>query len=176
MKKFLFFIICMAFMQQAMAQGKWTFTPSAGINFSNLYGDEYESKTRIGLNIGIESQYRLSSKFGLSAGLRYTEYGCRRNDDSKTLAYLAMPVLGNLNLWKGLTIKCGLQPDLLISNNLISHHSNKADLDIPIGISYEYQHIVFDIRYNLGLLRVDKTYPGNDLRNRNLGILIGYCF
>lgn len=35
--------------------------------------------------------------------------------------------------------------------------AKKVDISIPIGVSYEYQNVILDARYNLGLSKVDKV-------------------
>ena len=47
------------------------------------------------------------------------------------------------------------------------------DLSIPVGLSYEYQNIVFDARYNIG---VTKIADGVDHYNNVIQITVGYKF
>ena len=51
---------------------------------------------------------------------------------------------------------------------------NKFDLAIPVGISYEYQNVVLDARYNWGLLKVENIGPA--YYNRVFEVTLGYKF
>ena len=84
-------------------------------------------------------------------------------------------------------MKAGLQPALLLNANVaykqngdkhdtkMTSHFNKFDLSIPIGISFEFSHVVIDARYLLGLTKVNKE--GNKTcRNSVIMITTGYKF
>ena len=47
------------------------------------------------------------------------------------------------------------------------------DLAIPVGLSYQYQNIVLDARYNWG---VTKITDGADSKNSVFQITLGYKF
>ena len=57
----------------------------------------------------------------------------------------------------------------------LSKQFNKVDLAIPLGVSYEFSNIVFDVRYNLGLINVMKDDPENS-KNRLWQFTVGYKF
>lgn len=48
-----------------------------------------------------------------------------------------------------------------------------VDLSIPVGLSYEYQGIVLDARYNIG---VTKIADNVDHYNNVIQITVGYKF
>lgn len=72
----------------------------------------------------------------------------------------------------GISAKIGIQPEFRVSNK---HDAilNKVNCSIPIGLSYEYHNIAFDIRYNLGLTHVYKNMTDN-ARNSTLMFTLGY--
>src|SRR5574344_1824562 len=72
----------------------------------------------------------------------------------------------------GIFAKIGIQPEFRVSNK---HDAilNKVNCSIPIGLSYEYHNIAFDIRYNLGLTHVYKNMTDN-ARNSTLMFTLGY--
>ena len=72
----------------------------------------------------------------------------------------------------GISAKIGVQPEFRVSNK---HDAilNKVNCSIPIGLSYEYHNIAFDIRYNLGLTHVYKNMTDN-ARNSTLMFTLGY--
>ena len=47
------------------------------------------------------------------------------------------------------------------------------DLAIPVGVSYQYQNIVLDARYNWG---VTKVFDDGDSKNSVFQITLGYKF
>jgi len=49
------------------------------------------------------------------------------------------------------------------------------DLSIPLGISYEYEKAVFDLRYNLGVTKVNKE-GDNSSKNSVIQFTVGYKF
>ena len=57
----------------------------------------------------------------------------------------------------------------------LSKQFNKVDLAIPLGISYEYSHVVLDVRYNLGLINIMKDDPENS-KNSVWQFTLGYKF
>ena len=106
--------------------------------------------------------------------------------------YTAIPITVNYYLIEGLAIKAGIQPalrvktrfkmgsekldlddylDLLFTNKEVT--LNKFDLSIPVGLSYEYNRVTLDARYNLGLT---KLYSGIDDSSRNsvITVTLGY--
>ena len=117
-----------------------------------------------------------------------------------TMHYINLPILLNGYLTEGLAIKAGLQLGYLVKardyihekwgnieeGNLyvdkgetvfdedVTSNFNRMDLSIPIGISYEYNHIVLDLRYNLGLTKVYKNTPDKQGRHQVLTFTLGY--
>ena len=61
--------------------------------------------------------------------------------------------------------------DLLFTNKEVT--LNKFDLSIPVGLSYEYNRVTLDARYNIGLT---KLYSGIDDSSRNsvITVTLGY--
>lgn len=125
------------------------------------------------------------------------------NDKLKiNLNCITMPILANVYIWKGLAVKAGLQPELAISKktggdvtisyqgqSLSAVHSDvKAiksfSLSVPVGVSYEYNNIVADLRYNIGVTDLrkdgDAGLIGNNSsstsKNRTLLFTVGYKF
>ena len=91
--------------------------------------------------------------------------------------YLQIPIMMHTFLTDGLSVNIGIQPAMLIaaqnSNKLINDSKEKEEgittvsgnvknifktfeFSIPLGVSYEYRNILFDLRYQLGLTGVYK--------------------
>lgn len=53
---------------------------------------------------------------------------------------------------------------------------NKLDVGIPVGLSYEFGHVVLDVRYVFGLLNMNKVDLEGHLRNSAFSATVGYKF
>lgn len=106
--------------------------------------------------------------------------------------YATIPITLNYYLIEGLAIKAGVQPAFRVKTRLNTGDEkldldktldflfpnqdvtlNKFDLSIPVGFSYEYNHITFDARYNFGLIKLFKGIDGSS-RNRVITLTLGY--
>ncbi len=103
------------------------------------------------------------------------------------LDYVQVPLMFNQYVTEGLAVKVGVQMGFLTNakvsytlnlvsfdkeGNVVSEKNkpvntdikktlNTMDISIPIGVSYEYQNVILDLRYNLGLIKIykDKDMP-----------------
>ena len=135
MKKMMMIAAMMVATLSANAQnevGQISIKPTVGLNFASMtkYDD---SKTRTGLNIGLEAEYGVAQNFSVTAGLFYSQQGVKFNDinldvdwfDLNTgelggysfkgkvtykLDYLNIPIIAQYYVAKGFAIKAGIQP------------------------------------------------------------------
>ena len=115
-------------------------------------------------------------------------------------SYVRVPLTVNFYLLKGFAIKSGVQFGFLTSAKLKATEEQdisgggkkkteydkdckdsfkKFDLSIPVGLSYEFKvPIVIDLRYNIGLTKVNKESNHNlkDSRNLVCDLTVGYKF
>ena len=116
-------------------------------------------------------------------------------------SYLNVPVTANIYVWKGLALRTGVQMGFLTSAKTKATIAGSAseggtnykekiemdqsckdefknfDISIPVGVSYEFNnHLVVDMRYNIGVTKVNKnsTADEKDSRNGVLALTIGY--
>ena len=106
--------------------------------------------------------------------------------------FATVPITFNYYLVEGLAIKAGVQPSFRVKTKLKADDRkmdldealnfifgdqevtlNKFDLSIPVGFSYEYKKVVFDARYNFGLIKLFKGID-NSSRNRVISLTLGY--
>lgn len=227
-------VICMTQTQIVLAQntGKWSLTPKVGLTNGHWVGDHaaYESN-RLGWTAGVDAENKINERLSLSFGLLYSQIGSTDDingevyessfiniednknysysytftNERKNLGYFQIPILANLYLTKGLSIKAGLQFNLLTRAKVKYHverfdqivnedgsinklelqnedetmgifsDCSKADISVPVGISYELKNIVLDARYNFGLTRIMRHNPDR-YYNRYLSITLGYKF
>ena len=169
------------------AVGQITIQPKVGLNIANVT-DADDADARIGLAAGAEFEYGVTDMIGVSAGLIYSMQGAKEKvegvDVTMKLDYLNVPILANVYVAPGLAVKLGIQPSFKLSAKMkgeVSGGSVEADLDdvkgfdlaIPVGVSYQYQNIVLDARYNWG---VTKIMDDVDSKNSVFQITLGYKF
>lgn len=171
------------------AVGQITIQPKVGLNIANVT-DADDVDARIGLAAGAEFEYGVTDMIGVSAGLVYSMQGYKFSegnvDTTVKLDYLNVPILANVYVAPGLAVKLGVQPGFKLSSKTKIEGSGVSiegesdddgvkgfDLAIPVGVSYQYQNIVLDARYNWG---VTKVYDGGDSKNSVFQITLGYKF
>lgn len=114
------------------------------------------------------------------------------------LGYVNVPITANYYLFKGFAVKAGVQFGFLTSaktKGTLTTEYNGAksstdldskdfkdeckslDISIPVGISYEFNvPVVIDLRYNIGLTKVNKeSIDGHkDFKNNVIQLTVGY--
>jgi hypothetical protein len=117
------------------------------------------------------------------------------------LHYVSVPLMAHIYVARGLSVNGGVQASFLVDNNMYSDATKvtigkdgsytytglantinkendlvkKFELSIPVGISYEYENVVIDVRYQLGLTRIQSaTRPRQ--QNREVVLSRGYKF
>lgn len=195
MKKLLMMLVMAAVAMTASAQntlrdkGSFTLQPKAGVGIGTIAGSwttigGEKDKARIGFVAGLEGEYYAADWFGLAVGLNYAQQGFKfeAEDYKETtkLDYLNVPIVGNFYVAKGLALKTGFQFGFLMNAKLDSQDikdlCNKVNFAIPIGVSYEIENVVLDLRYNLGLNKTNKADNGNKARTDLIQITLGYKF
>ena len=142
---------------------------------------------KAGFAAGAELQYQASDNLGVAVGALYSVQGFKgkdieidtpivdgtiQNDYKWNPGYINVPITLNYYPVAGLALKAGLQPGFLVNKDDMDD-AKTVDLSIPVGLSYEYQGIVFDARYNIG---VTKIADNVDHYNNVIQITVGYKF
>ena len=167
--------------------------PMAGGTVTTLTGDVPDDlKMKIGFAAGAELGYQFNDLFALTAGAIYTQQGGKVSlegtEDSNgekynySLDYLNVPILANVYVAPGLALKAGAQFGFLMrakkGEDDIKDFYEKSDFSIPIGLSYEIDEAVIDLRYNLGISNISKSGIANivapKVRNSVIMLNIGY--
>lgn len=176
--------------------GTFSVAPKAGIVIGTSNGDG--TKAKVGFIGGVEAGYQIAEPFAVTLGVNYAQYGNKiENSDVKyNMNYLTVPVLFNYYPVKGLAIKTGLELGFKASAKL-SDGEDDVDIDdffqvmgadvktksvimsIPVGASYEYNNVILDARYNIGVTR---AFSGSilgteaDAKLSQFVITLGYKF
>lgn len=190
MKKILLMAVVMlasvaSYAQQAV--GTFTLLPKIGMNVASLTKCD-GCDPRIGLAAGVEAEYQATDIFSVSAGLIYSMQGNKAKEEGVTLTtkldYINIPILANVYVTKGLAVKLGVQPAFNVSDKqklsggkasveAEDFGAESFDFSIPVGLSYEYNNVVFDARYNFGVTNIA---DGGDSKNSVFQFTLGYKF
>ena len=144
--------------------GTVTIQPKVGISVATLTdGDDVDP--RIGLVAGAEFEYQATDIFSISAGALYSMQGAKTDGMTVKMDYINIPILANVYVVKGLAVKLGIQPGFNVNSEAsikgsgysvegkLSDYTKTFDFSIPVGVSYEFNNIVLDARYNWGLTK-----------------------
>lgn len=191
MKKLFLAVVAMMVSAATFAQnevGQLTIQPKVGVNIANIT-DADDADPRIGLAAGAEFEYGLTDNIGLSAGVLYSMQGFKTTEEgvdcTLKLDYLNVPILANFYVAKGFAVKLGVQPGFKLSSKAkfkgsggskeveVEDGVKSVDLSIPVGLSYQYQNIVFDARYNWGVTNIVED---SDSKHSVFQITVGYKF
>ena len=109
--------------------------------------------------------------------------------------YINLPVVAACKVTDNLSVKVGLQPGFLVNDKVkinangvtaevgledsykaagMNVSLNKFDLSIPVGISYDFDNIQVDLRYNAGLTKILSAPNGEGTKNSVVQITVGY--
>ena len=168
MKKILLSLAVSLVALVSMAQngaGNNSIKPMVGMTLSSLFGQNSNNvDSRIGFAAGAEFEHQFNRVFALSAGIMYQQQGTKVKDEEQNkyntrLDYVNVPILANFYVWKGLSVKAGLQPGFMVHSSLTrpddyaefdEKDCNKFDLQVVGGIGYEIKHFVVEFRASYG--------------------------
>ncbi|MGL4852959.1 MAG: porin family protein [Phocaeicola sp.] len=167
MRKLTLLVALVASFAMASAQDL-KFGIKAGVNAASVVGSHiHNADAKAGFVIGSFVEKKMTDRFGLSAELLYSNQGYKKDiiegksvvEATATYHYLNFPLLANVYLTRGLSIKAGLQPGFNLSSSVKtgsvrvdSDNTNVFDLSVPVGLAYQFDMgLLFDIRYNIGL-------------------------
>lgn len=192
-------IMCL-FSSYANAQnaiGSWSLQPKVGINLATMTNDD-DAKMRVTLALGAELEYHATPLLSISAGAIYSQQGAKgdTNGIKETIKmdYINVPILANFHVAEGLAFKVGIQPGFLINDKVevsangvtaevglkealqesgVNADIPSLDFAIPLGVSYEFNRVVLDARYNFSLTEA-LSIMGESTKHSVFQITIGY--
>lgn len=175
--------------------GTLTIYPRVGINWSEfkydkiyLSSDNYDDNNvaaayKTGLTGGAEVQYQWSNAFAVSGGVMYSQQGTKFEYDPAfdefderpqfRMNCINVPLLAVFTTRYGISLKAGVQPEFRVSNTF-DLVFNKVNFSIPVGISYEWNNVCLDLRYNMGVTGIYKGVTNGNSYNRTVMLTIGY--
>lgn len=165
--------------------GDFTIQPKVGLNCSSITATD-DADYKAGFVGGIEAEYHASQLIGISAGLLYSMQGAKATEQGieakYNMDYINIPILANFYVADGLALKVGVQPGIKASSSVklagikvddTSGSIKSVDFSVPVGVSYEYQNVCLDARYNIGCTKVFKE---GDVNHSVFQLTLGYKF
>lgn len=198
MKKFfitllVLFVACYAKAQNEV--GKCSITPKIGFNVTQMTKTD-DADARIGFTAGAEVDYQVTDMFALTAGALYSQQGCKFGEGvtyaTIKLDYINIPILANFYIVDGFALKIGIQPGFLVNDKMKAGDDDvsievgaedlfgsdalkNVDFSIPVGASYEFSNVKFDVRYNFGISPAIKGFEDSS-KNSVFQLTVGYKF
>lgn len=192
-------IIALGINAQTPDKGALMVRPMVGLSFSTMeyhmsMGGEIsrDSKMKTGFTGGVELGYQANRWLQPSIGLFFQQQGSNfefkelgvTHTSKENFNYLTIPVLANFYIIDGLALKTGIMPGFLLSAKEttsnssfdVKDKSNSFQMQIPVGISYEFSKFVIDARVAIPVTKANKEDWEMDLSNTTIGITVGYNF
>ena len=154
---------------------------------------EYQLASKFSLAAGVN--YSLQGSGWKNKDIPVNGEVVKLKDAKIELGYVNIPVTANYYLFKNFAVKAGVQFGFLTNASAKStaeknndkvdtdvdmkDQFKKVDISIPLGVSYQFKvPITLDLRYNLGLTKVNKESDPHvkDFKNNSVMLTVGYKF
>lgn len=198
MKKVLIFIAIAVFALNTVHSQEFRLGAKAGLNVASLGGKNYglgNLGARTSFHVGGLVEIPLEGKFSLQPELLYSAEGANWSLENGgldiKLDYIRVPLMTKFYIIEGLSAEAGPVFGYLVSAEKEDHSENvpftvdpmdlykSFDTAIGVGASYRLNMgVFFSLRYNKGLLNVNKKYLTNDYKNQSnvFQASVGYSF
>lgn len=185
------------------AVGEITLKPMVGMTIANITDGGADSK--IGLAAGIEAEFGVAEKFGVTVGAVYSMQGAKAsfggyndydygygtdgfsyNTSVKlNIDYINVPILANYYLAPGFAIKAGIQPGFKVSSKVKAGgveidfdqlgEGDIKSVDFSIPVGLSYEYSGFVIDARYNW-GLTELLDGSDSKNSVFMISLGYKF
>lgn len=170
----------------AQAQMRPHFGIKAGMNASELHGNNISNKTKIGFHAGALAHiHGDGSQWALQPEVMYSLEGAKNkndNDNALDMHKINVPILVQYMFDNGFRVEAGPQVDFLVGAKYngtdVKDNYKSAGLSIPVGVGYLTRSgLGFDARYNFGVTDWrDNTDVGSKLTGNNFQFGLFYQF
>ncbi|HJA13734.1 MAG TPA: PorT family protein, partial [Candidatus Butyricimonas faecavium] len=170
----------------------FAFGVKSGINISDLLteedlfvGEKSDIGNRVGYIGGVFAEYKFTRCFYLSGDVLFSSKGFKMKLPLKEeygkvtfrLNYMDFPIMADFYVWKGVVLKVGLQPSVLLSSKVLWGGWNASmykkfrhfDCSMPMGIAYDFEcGWILDVRYSLGASCLLKSNANDEICNNSV--------
>ena len=159
-----------------------TLGPKIGLNVSSWSGDDFNTDSKTGINIGAFSIIKFSEKFSLQPELLYSGQGtiCGCRGSKIPVNYLILPILAKVDVYKNLYLNAGPQIGFLLSakdgeDTSAEDEFSSTDFGIAIGAGYALpMRLHFHLRYIFGLSNINSEDFDENTQSRVFQVSVGY--
>lgn len=146
----------------------------AGVNFSDINADGWDSDAKTGLYVGVYKEIPLvKGILFIQPEVQYSQEGFSTNIDDVKVDYLTVPILAKVYVAKLLSFETGPQFGFLVNDNdfgdansFVPSWAFGTSLNFPFGLS-------INARYVSGL---DDTFDNPTLSGKNQVFQLGAAF
>lgn len=144
----------------------------AGVNFSDISGDGWNTDAKTGLYVGAYKEIPLiKSLLFIQPEVQYSQEGFSTNTKDVKIDYLTVPVLAKVYVLKLLSLETGPQFGFLVNdddfgdaNSFVPSWAFGASLNLPLGLSINARYVS----------ALDDTFDG--ISGKNQIIQVGAAF
>lgn len=147
----------------------------AGVNFSDINADGWDSDAKTGLYVGVYKEIPLvKGLLFIQPEVQYSQEGFSTDIDDVKIDYLTVPILAKIYVVKLLSFETGPQFGFVVNDNVDYTDVNSfvpswafgTSLNLPLGLS-------INARYVSGL---DDTFDNPTLSGKNQVFQLGAAF
>ncbi len=166
MKKIIFIVVALLVSAATYAQ-EAHFGVKAGMNLSNMTGDDIDGDMKAGIYLGGFVNFKLTEKFALQPELIYSQQGAKNDeggvDEKLRTDYLNVPIMAKFYVSEGFNLQVGPQIGFLLKSEYeqddvdvdIKDETKGVDFSLGLGCEYEMESgFGINLRYNIGLSEV----------------------
>lgn len=169
------------------------FGATAGLNMTNVSGDDMDGDMKIGMHVGVSAAFELSDAMTLNTGVLYSTKGTQDEDEgvkmSANLSYLEIPVNLSFSISDKMSLMAGPYIGLLMGAEIelsgagsldgtadIKDDTRSMDFGINVGAGFAVTEVIsINAGYEMGLATLDPDGDG-DSKNSNIYIGMTYSF
>ena len=191
MRKLLVLAVAILVAGSVKAQMDITVGPKGGFNVTNI--SNWDAKNKFSVHVGGFAELRFNDFFAVQPELVYSRQGARDKENGvKTrlrVNYLNIPILAKLYVLDELSVDLGPELGFVLNAKSkikdggktttyrVNSDANTVAVNFAVGLSYNWNELMFSARYNIGLSNVfDKDFGGGNNKNHVFQLSVGYRF
>ena len=186
MKK-LFTILTVVALSTTISFAQAQFGATAGLNMSNVSGDDMDVDMKMGMHVGVSASFELSDVMTLKTGALYSIKGAQTDFGDEilkfNLSYIEIPANLSFAVSDQMSLMAGPYFGLLMGATMTIDGESEdlddvagMDFGINIGAGFSVSETIsINAGYQMGLTSIDEDGDG-DAKNSNIHIGMTYSF
>lgn len=182
-KTLLALIIILSISTSSVSAQEFSWGVKVGANFASVQGKGADNLApKPDFVGGLFAEVKTCDWFSVSADVLYSGQGYKEKELNlyQDLSYINVPILANFYITDWISLKVGIQFDVLLSAKIRQSISNRGDFEkmnfaVPVAIAYELEcGLLFDLRYNFDITKINKGE--GKMYNSVLAFTVGWRF